>query len=795
MRENGEMDTAPRLGGPRSTVEVAYVDDDSTFAELVVNGLELAGDIDARSIPDAESLLVVLNDVDCVVCRYDLPDGTAPALVDRIHQRRPTLPVILFSEATPREVDEAVSAGVTDHLRRSADVARHERLADRVRAAVAESRAKTNYREVFEKVDAGLVVYHPETGMVDDVNQRFCEMLGYDRETLLDRSLADITIAADETGRERARTHIADAVDGEPQRFEARARTAAGAVLWVEIQLKLATIDGERRLLAILRDIEERKRHEHDLEDERAFVESILDGLPDVLYTVGEGGEILRWNDRVNAVTGYTDEEIAGTTAFEFVPERDHDRIMAAIAAVVDEGESVTVESHLLTSDGEELPYEFTGAPVTDADGDVVGLTGIGRDISERTEREALLERQRDELERLDRINGVIRGVLRSLVDAESRETIEQRVCDRLADSETYRFAWVGDRSGVDGRVVPRASAGVEAGYLDDIDITVDDADTGRGPAGRAVRTREVSVAQRIDADPDFAPWRADALERGYRSSAAVPLVSGETLYGVLNIYADRPNAFDEEERAVLRELGETVGYAIAATERKRALVSDAVVELELTVEDAPPFTALAGATGSHVVLDGVVGRPDGTFVLSVTVEGCDDETALVAAESVETVQHASVAGTVDDAVLLEVLVDDDTLVPVLVESGATVRDLYTDGEETALLVDVAERADVRGIVDTLSRVATGVRLVARRERDRPLKSRNAFRAELDDRLTERQATTLEAAYQAGYFERPRRHSGQEVADLLDISASTFTQHLRAAERKLLGVLYEPESE
>ena len=798
MRENGDVLPASHRPDGASTVSVVYVDGDRTFADLVVTGLELAGDVEATAVPDGESALALLDDIDCVVCAYDLPDGEAPELVERVRQRRPSLPVILFSEASPSEVDRAVAAGVTDYLRRSDTVEHHERLADRVRTAVAESRAHTNYREVFEKVDAGLVVYHPETGMVDDVNERFCEMFGYDRASLLDRSLADVTLAADEAQKERAGERIAAAIAGEPQCFESLARTADGEDRWVEISLKLATIDGEQRLLAIVRDIAERKRRERELDEERAFVGSILDSLPDVLYTIDPDGTVLRWNDRVNAVTGYDDADIAGANALQFVADRDRDRIVAAIAAVVDEGRSVTVEAHLRTLDGEEIPYEFTGAPIADAAGETIGLTGIGRDVSERTEREALLERQRDELERLDRINGVIRGVVRSLVDAESRGTIEQRVCDRLADSESYRFAWVGDLSGADGRVVPRVSAGVEAGYLDGIDIDVDDADTGRGPAGRAVRTREVAVAQRIVDDPDYAPWREEALERGYRSSAAVPLVSGETLFGVLNVYADRPDAFDGEERAVLAELGETVGYAIAAVERKRALLSDAGVELELTLDRAPLFSELAEATGGTVTLDGTVSRPDGTFVLSVTVAAPDDaadrtpESTASAAESLDGVRHVRVTGSVDDATLLELLVDGDTIVSTLADGGATVRAVRADGEGCTVVVDVPEHADIRGIVDTLGRVASGVDLVARRERDRPLRTRTAFRAELDEELTERQATTLEAAYRAGYFERPRRRSGQEVADSLAISPSTFTQHLRAAERKLFGLVYDP---
>jgi GAF domain-containing protein len=183
----------------------------------------------------------------------------------------------------------------------------------------------------------------------------------------------------------------------------------------------------------------------------------------------------------------------------------------------------------------------------------------------------------------------VIRSILRSLFDAGSREEIERRVCDRLGTSDPHRMAWIGEYSAAEGRIVPRASAGREAGYLDDIEIRIDESDAGQGPAGRAVDTRGVQVARRVTDDPSFGPWREAALERGYESSAAVPIVSGRSLYGVLNVYADRANAFDGEEQAVPAELGEAIGYAMIAGLGPPALFRLAVEEVAGAVGLAAP--------------------------------------------------------------------------------------------------------------------------------------------------------------------------------------------------------------
>ncbi|WP_338739582.1 PAS domain S-box protein [Haloplanus salilacus] len=167
----------------------------------------------------------------------------------------------------------------------------------------------------------------------------------------------------------------------------------------------------------------------------------------------------------------------------------------------------------------------------------------------------------------LERIRRVLRDVNQALVRAETRDEIESRVCEVLSGAEPYRFAWIGEHDPDSRTVTPRAAAGVEAGYLDSIEVTTDESSTGAGPTGRAVRTRELAVMQTIPENDEYEPWREDALERGYQSSAAVPLVYDDTMYGVLNVYADRTHAFDERERELLVELGEDISHALAHAE------------------------------------------------------------------------------------------------------------------------------------------------------------------------------------------------------------------------------------
>lgn len=167
------------------------------------------------------------------------------------------------------------------------------------------------------------------------------------------------------------------------------------------------------------------------------------------------------------------------------------------------------------------------------------------------------------ELRELTRINQLLIEVTNAILKADSREALESMVCERLAASEPYLLAWIGELDVETGRIEPRAAGGVDPSYLDEIDINVSDPVSGRGPTGLAMTTREPQVMQDILEDPKFEPWREAAIERGFQSSAAFPLVSDDDLYGVLNIYADRPDAFTPSEIEVLGTLAEGITFAI----------------------------------------------------------------------------------------------------------------------------------------------------------------------------------------------------------------------------------------
>ena len=157
-------------------------------------------------------------------------------------------------------------------------------------------------------------------------------------------------------------------------------------------------------------------------------------------------------------------------------------------------------------------------------------------------------------------------GCNRLLIQAGAEPSLLVEFCRLIVDAGGYRFAWVGfAEHDPEKSVRPVASAGPDAEYLERTRISWGDGPIGLGPTGRAIRTRHPEICRNSESDPLFAPWQSEARRFEHRSSIALPIVSDEDCLGALNIYSDRPDAFDDSEVLLLEELSRDLAYGIGA--------------------------------------------------------------------------------------------------------------------------------------------------------------------------------------------------------------------------------------
>ncbi len=179
------------------------------------------------------------------------------------------------------------------------------------------------------------------------------------------------------------------------------------------------------------------------------------------------------------------------------------------------------------------------------------------------------------ELRRVNRALETLTRATEALIRATDEQQLLNDICRIIVEVGGYVFAWVGYAQHDDERSIwPVARYGAEAGYLAQARIGWGEDERGRGPAGEAIRTGLPQVA--YPSDPSFAPWRAAALERGYRVTVALPLrVEGQVI-GMINLYAPDPIIpLDPDELSLMANLAQNVAYGIGMQriqfERRRA--------------------------------------------------------------------------------------------------------------------------------------------------------------------------------------------------------------------------------
>lgn len=519
---------------------------------------------------------------------------------------------------------------------------------------------------------------------------------------------------------------------------------------------------------------------------ERVRFDTIVHTVGDAIYQLDLDGNFVAVNDVVVKSTGYSREELIGSPGSILVDDEDLAKLEATIKDLLtnDEKANAVVEIGIQTAFGETIPAEARMALLRN-DGEAFGTVGIVRDISGRKQREHRLAAQRDALERLDRINTVIRDINRTLVNADTRGEIEHSVCVKLAESAPFAFAWIGEGDPTSGVMEPRAQSGGAEESTDLVGTQVTD------PDATALHTGEVAVVQNLSAAPSE-PWRDAAIALGFESRATIPIVYEGSIYAVLNVYATCPEAFDERETEVLGELGESIGLAINALERKDALMSDQMLELGFRSDGlAKPFVESVGNWSGEIRVDRVIPL-DGDWTLGYyTVQGMAQEEFLDAVESFEMVSDARVIGARDDGFRAEVRLHGETLVSVFATHGGRVKHISIENGTCGIVAEVPFGIDVRRVVEAVQEVYPSVELVSKKTVEREDRSPLGVHRDVEERLSDRQFEALEAAHCAGFFHWPRDSTGEELAESLGVSAPTFHEHLRAAQRKLVGTVFE----
>ncbi len=229
-----------------------------------------------------------------------------------------------------------------------------------------------------------------EQGIIIDCNDQLAAMLGYNRGELLGRAALDFVAPDSRHVVQQAHRTLLE----EP--YEHIALRKDGTTFPVEVHGKFITRGGRHLRVAAIRDISRRKALEQDLENERNLLRTLIDNLPDLIYFKDARGRyILNNRAHLRSMGAERQEEVLGKTTFDFHPrdlaQQYHDDEQKLVATGIPLPGREELAFHRDT--GEQRWHLTTKIPIKNSRGEVVGLAGISRDITDQKQ----LQEQRDQ--------------------------------------------------------------------------------------------------------------------------------------------------------------------------------------------------------------------------------------------------------------------------------------------------------------------------------------------------------------------------------------------------------------
>jgi PAS domain S-box-containing protein len=268
-------------------------------------------------------------------------------------------------------------------------------ITERKKAEDALIASEANYRAIFNAANDAIFIHDPDTGAILDVNQKMCDLYGYSVEEARGLHIEDLSVGITPYTQNDAVRLVRAALKEGPQLFEWHAKDRAGRLFWVEVNLKQAVIGGQLRILAVVRDITERKRADELIRESEKQWRNIFNATVDgILLADTQTKKFYLGNDAVCRMLGYTSEEIVQMGVEDIHPK-------AALPAVLDKFERqrrheirVAMDIPVLRKDGSVFFADVTSEPIT-----IRGrtyLVGVFHDVTERRKAEETIRRSEE---------------------------------------------------------------------------------------------------------------------------------------------------------------------------------------------------------------------------------------------------------------------------------------------------------------------------------------------------------------------------------------------------------------
>lgn len=405
-------------------IRVLFVDDNQPLLDIGSMYMERdATDFEITTANSAAKALDILafKTFDAIISDYQMPIIDGLEFLARVRARDEHTPFIIFTGKGREEIAiQALNLGATHYVIKGGDPkSQYAELIHIVRSSVEHSREKKahseseeRYRIVFENANDGILMVNRVNRRIHSANARFCDMIGYTQDELLELRVDDIHPKED----------LSNVLDLFEKQARGEIRIAErvpvlrkdGSTFIADISAAAIQWEGMDYQLGVFRDVTIRSEKEDTVRAKDQLYRLIAENSSDVIFTLDMNMNRTYLSPSVERLRGFTYEESLAQSWEEIMTPESLEKTISLFGQGFERirnGENfrqpITAELEMYRKDGSTVWVEISASAMYDEEGNPIGVLGLTRDISARKSSEESMK-ENEELFRLFFLNAPV---------------------------------------------------------------------------------------------------------------------------------------------------------------------------------------------------------------------------------------------------------------------------------------------------------------------------------------------------------------------------------------------------